>query len=68
MLRFQKHYANTLHVIHAHHVVHQQLTESGIPDLVIKGRASAAFCPEPELRAMGDVDIFVKRENNSCIF
>lgn len=63
MLRFQQHYANNLNVIHAHHAAHRELSAAGIPYLVIKGCASARYYPEPELRTMGDVDIFVNREN-----
>ena len=59
--RFYQHVANNLRVIHAHGQVHKLFAEAGIPYVVLKGCASARFYPDPQLRAMGDVDIYVHR-------
>ncbi len=38
------------------------LSEHKIPYVIIKGMASAAYYPDPFLRAMGDVDFLVPKE------
>lgn len=38
------------------------LQENGIPVLVWKGLAAAAYLPEPELRTLGDIDVLLPRE------
>lgn len=43
----------------AHTRIHRLLTEHGILYVILKGCASARYYPEPELRTMGDVDLFV---------
>lgn len=41
----------------------QIMRENGLPYIVIKGEASAAYYPNPELRALGDVDFLI---DTSC--
>lgn len=53
---------NNLRVEYEHAEVHKILTEAGIPYVILKGMASAAFYPEPSLRTMGDVDLLVEKE------
>lgn len=48
--------------IHAGHTrVHEMMTASGIPYVILKGAASASYYPDSLTRAMGDVDFFVDR-------
>lgn len=42
-----------------HGELHKLLTENRVPYVILKGMASAAYYPEPLLRAMGDVDFLV---------
>ncbi len=52
-------------VIHGnkeHLRLHKIMTEAGIPYVILKGVASAAYYPDPLLRVMGDVDFLV----NEC--
>lgn len=39
------------------------LTQQNIPHLILKGEASAAYYPKPELRTLGDVDFWVRAED-----
>lgn len=50
-----------LNIIDAHHRIHTLLSGAGIPYTVLKGCASGAYYPEPSLRMMGDVDVYVRR-------
>ena len=46
--------------VHARHTdLHNLLAEHGISYVTLKGAASARFYPDPQSRAMGDVDFFV---------
>jgi len=47
-------------VVAAHQKLHKLMTENGIPYVVLKGVASAAYYPDPDRRLMGDVDFIVK--------
>lgn len=38
------------------------LRENDIPAVILKGTAAAVYYPDPEMRAMGDVDLLVPRE------
>ena len=55
--------ANNLFVEADHVELHQVMEEAGIPYVVMKGSASAAYYPRPMLRMMGDVDFLVLRED-----
>lgn len=46
-----------------HEEVHQLLSSARIPYCILKGCASAFYYPNPVLRAMGDVDFFVKEKD-----
>ena len=39
------------------------LQERKIPHLILKGEASAAYYPKPQLRTLGDVDFWVRQED-----
>ena len=39
------------------------LTERNVPHFILKGEASAAYYPKPQLRALGDVDFWVAAED-----
>ena len=58
-----KHLYNNLGCIHAHGESHCCLTNAGIPYVVLKGCVSASYYPEPELRTMGDVDLYVEKSD-----
>lgn len=46
--------------IHAQHTdLHRLMTEHGIAYVTLKGAASARYYPDPQSRAMGDVDFYV---------
>ncbi|MBR5616937.1 MAG: nucleotidyltransferase family protein [Oscillospiraceae bacterium] len=46
--------------VHAQHTdLHRLMTEHGIPYVTLKGAASARYYPDPQSRAMGDVDFYV---------
>ena len=48
--------------VHAQHTqLHNLLTGWGIPYVILKGAASACHYPDPQSRAMGDVDFYVKK-------
>lgn len=53
---------NSIVVIHTHRQLHQWMTDAGIPYVILKGCASAAYYPKPEIRSMGDVDFLVPDE------
>lgn len=48
-----------MHVNKEHIRLHNIMTEAGIPYVILKGVASAAYYPDPIMRAMGDVDFLV---------
>ncbi len=62
-LRNLQHISHNINIINAHFEAHALLTSAEIPYTVIKGCASAFYYPEPELRTMGDVDIYVDRSD-----
>lgn len=48
--------------IHAQHTyLHRLLSEHGISYVTLKGAASARYYPDPQSRAMGDVDFYVDK-------
>ncbi len=59
--------ANNLQVSFDHTSLHQLLSENGIPYVILKGCASAAYYPEPSLRMMGDVDFLVYKDNIEAV-
>lgn len=46
-----------------HAKLHQILSSAKIPYVILKGDASAAYYPDPMLRAMGDVDFLIDKQN-----
>lgn len=62
-----QHIFHNVNNINAHHEVHELLTAAGIPYVVIKGCASAHYYPEPELRTMGDVDVYADKSSMESV-
>lgn len=61
--RFFQSISKNLNVILAHGEIHRLLTENGVPYVILKGCASAEFYEEPTLRTMGDVDLYIRKED-----
>lgn len=40
-----------------------QLTQNGIPCVVLKGSSVSRYYPAPDLRVLGDVDVLISKEN-----
>lgn len=57
--------AKNLNVIYEHTELHELLTSNGIPYVILKGCASAAYYDDPVLRTMGDVDFLVNPQDVS---
>lgn len=57
------HAASNLKVQKGHFLIHRLLTEHEIPYTILKGMATSAWYPEPEMRTLGDVDFLVKKED-----
>ncbi len=55
--------SNSIRVQEEHGELNDIMTKTGIPYVILKGSASAAYYPEPELRAMGDVDFLVHEKD-----
>ena len=51
-------------VIHAQNELIGLLESNCIPSVIIKGAAAAMYYPYPTLRAMGDIDVLVKRKDH----
>lgn len=51
--------ANNIRINYNHELLHKWLNEAGIPYVILKGCASAAYYPIPVYRCMGDVDFLV---------
>lgn len=66
-IRFQKHLANNLNVFWQHYLAHELMTEAGIPYTIIKGCASGQYYAVPELRTMGDVDLYVGKDSMEAV-
>lgn len=54
---------SNMHVDSDHAKLHQILSSAKIPYVILKGDASAAYYPDPMLRAMGDVDFLIDKQN-----
>ncbi|MBR5094497.1 MAG: nucleotidyltransferase family protein [Oscillospiraceae bacterium] len=54
---------NDMYIDFDHVELHSCMQAAGIPYVVMKGSASAAYYPQPMLRMMGDVDFLVHRED-----
>lgn len=61
--RFFQTASKNLNVILAHGDVHRLLAGNGIPYVILKGCASAEFYEDPSLRVMGDVDLYIHKED-----
>ena len=48
-------------VTFSHQNLHQMMEDAGIPYVILKGCASAAYYPRPMERLMGDVDFLVRK-------
>ncbi len=59
--RFFQAVTKNLNIIEAHHRIHTLFSGEGIPYTILKGCASASYYPEPSLRMMGDVDVYIRR-------
>lgn len=59
--------AKNLNVIHAHHQVHELLTDAGVPYVIMKGCASARCYALPTERMMGDIDVYIFKEDLSRV-
>ena len=55
--------AKWLRVMHGQDGLLKLLDENDIPCVILKGAAAAMAYPQPSLRAMGDVDFLIKRED-----
>lgn len=55
--------ANNMCVNYNHSFVHNLMKKNDIPYVILKGCASAAYYPDPMLRAMGDVDFLVNKQD-----
>lgn len=54
--------------VHGGHTeLHRVMMKHGLSYTVIKGVASARYYPDPSLRSMGDVDFFVRKEDQDAI-
>lgn len=51
--------SNSVRIQMEHDELHRIMTTNRIPYVILKGCASAAYYPDPELREMGDVDFLV---------
>lgn len=54
---------HSLQVTWQHQQVHELMEKAGIPYVILKGCASAAYYPAPLERAMGDVDFLVRPQD-----
>lgn len=54
--------AHFLRLLYAQEEVIRLLQEEGLHPVILKGCAAAIYYPQPELRTMGDIDIFVSPE------
>ena len=50
-------------VTFSHQKLHQLMEDAGIPYVILKGCASAAYYPRPMERLMGDVDFLVRKSD-----
>ena len=57
--KLKKDVRSVIHVNKQHIRLHNILTNAGIPYVILKGAASAAYYKDPLLRSMGDVDFLV---------
>ena len=57
--------SKNIRVIHNHELLHEWMTEAGIPYVILKGCAAAAYYPIPSYRVMGDVDFLVPEDKLS---
>ena len=55
--------AQNVNIKYMHTWLHVVMASAGIPYCTIKGVTSAAYYPSPILRAMGDVDFIVRKED-----
>lgn len=61
--KLQNDLRGVMHINKEHIRLHKMLSDANIPYVILKGAASAAYYPDPLLRAMGDVDFLVDAED-----
>ena len=54
---------NNVRIDYEHAEAHRLMMKVGVPYVILKGSASAAYYPEPLFRTMGDVDILIARSD-----
>lgn len=54
--------SNSARIFYNHAVLHEWLSSSNIPYVILKGCASAYYYPDPTLRSMGDVDFLASAD------
>lgn len=54
---------NNVRIDYEHAEAHRLMMKAGVPYVILKGSASAAYYPEPLFRTMGDVDILIARSD-----
>ena len=52
---------------YAQDIVKKHLNDKKIPFVILKGTSASCYYPEPELRAMGDIDIITKKEDTERV-
>lgn len=54
---------NNVRIDYEHAEAHRLMMKAGIPYVILKGSASAAYYPEPLFRTMGDVDLLIAKSD-----
>ena len=65
--RYLRCLAQNVRITDAHAKLHMLLTNAGIPYVILKGCASAAYYPKDVVREMGDVDFLVDTSNRERV-
>ena len=62
-MKLQDDVRRVMHINKEHIRLHRIMTAVGIPYVILKGAASAAYYPDPLMRLMGDVDFLVNESD-----
>ena len=57
------HASSNQRVKEGHGEIHRLLSGHQIPYVILKGLATAAYYPDPEMRTLGDVDFLIRKED-----
>ena len=57
------HASSNQRVKEGHYQIHKLLSGHRIPYVILKGLATAAYYPDPDMRSLGDVDFLVREED-----